>query len=1063
MTMRALRGIAVAVLPAALVLITPEGGRAQGSARMLDDFETLEGWSARPAEGVSLSIRLGEGRGGRGGRGRAMRMDFDFHGRGGYAIAHKSLTIALPANYAFSFWLRAESPVNTLEFKLIDSTGDNVWWSRRRDYEFPRQWTKLTIRRRDITFAWGPAQGGELSRVAAIEIVVTAARGGSGSVWIDDLELTPLEPPVPYSGTPRVAASSWVAGAPPDRAVDGDPETAWRAARPGAWLMLDFGRPREYGGLILDWGREHATSYVVETSADGVRWDVRRTITDGDGGRDPIDLPETESRYVRIRVRRTSGGQGVSLRELTVQPVAWAATPNDFIRAVARDAPRGSYPRAFSGEQPYWTVVGVSGDTANALLSEDGALEVGRGEFTVEPFLFARGRLLTWADVTARQSLEREDLPIPSVEWEAGSLALRVTAAATGQPGDATLLARYRLTNRGARDERVTLYLAVRPFQVNPPWQSLNGSGGVAPIRSITARGRAIIVNGRSRIFPITSPSSFRAATLDQGGLLPALRRGGVPAHRSAIDSLGRAAGVLGYRLVLSPGASREVWLAIPLSGGGRVARWGPVAAERALAATRAWWEGSLDRVTIELPPSAGDLVATVRSSLAYTLISRRGAAIRPGSRSYARSWIRDGALIGAALLRLGHSEEVRDFIAWYAPYQYPSGRVPCCVDERGADPVAENDSDGELIYLIAEYYRYTGDRALVERVWPHVVRAMTHLDSLRHARLTPEYDAPERRVFRGLLPQSISHEGYSAKPMHSYWDDFFALEGAKDAASLAAVLGRESESVHYRAVADALRRDILASLELAMVRHGIDYLPGSTELGDFDATSTTIAIAPVGELGALPPQALRRTFERYWDAFRARRDGTVPWDSYTPYELRTVGTFVRLGWRSRAHEALAFFLEGRRPAGWREWAEVVWHDSRTPRFIGDMPHGWVAGDFLRSVLDLFAYVREADSALVIGAGVPPSWVAAAPGVRVRGLRTPYGPLDLTMRADPDGETVRVTVGGLTRVPPGGVVVCSPLERPVVEAEVSKIARIVPPDTVILHRIPATLTLRYRR
>ena len=41
------------------------------------------------------------------------------------------------------------------------------------------------------------------------------------------------------------------------------------------------------------------------------------------------------------------------------------------------------------------------------------------------------------------------------------------------------------------------------------------------------------------------------------------------------------------------------------------------------------------------------------------------------------------------------------------------------------------------------------------------------------------------------FLPQSISHEGYSAKPMHSYWDDFFALRGFKDAAFIAKELGQ--------------------------------------------------------------------------------------------------------------------------------------------------------------------------------------------------------------------------------------------------------------------------------
>src|SRR5690606_16893375 len=105
-----------------------------------------------------------------------------------------------------------------------------------------------------------------------------------------------------------------------------------------------------------------------------------------------------------------------------------------------------------------------------------------------------------------------------------------------------------------------------------------------------------------------------------------------------------------------------------------------------------------------------------LKSTLAYILINRDGPSIQPGSRSYERSWIRDGSLTSAAMLRLGHAQEVREFIDWYAPYQYDDGKVPCCVDARGADPVPENDSHGQLIFLIAEYYRYTGDREALER-----------------------------------------------------------------------------------------------------------------------------------------------------------------------------------------------------------------------------------------------------------------------------------------------------------------------------------------------------------
>jgi hypothetical protein len=117
------------------------------------------------------------------------------------------------------------------------------------------------------------------------------------------------------------------------------------------------------------------------------------------------------------------------------------------------------------------------------------------------------------------------------------------------------------------------------------------------------------------------------------------------------------------------------------------------------------------------------------------------------------------------------------------------------------------------------------------------------------------------------------------------------------------------------------------------MAQHRIDFIPGAADLGDFDATSTTIAVAPVGELGRMPEtvaRALERTFDRYWDEFVARRDGTKPWENYTPYELRTVGTMVRLGNRERAHALLDWFFRDQRPAAWYQWAEVVWHDPAT-------------------------------------------------------------------------------------------------------------------------------------
>jgi hypothetical protein len=379
--------------------------------------------------------------------------------------------------------------------------------------------------------------------------------------------------------------------------------------------------------------------------------------------------------------------------------------------------------------------------------------------------------------------------------------------------------------------------------------------------------------------------------------------------------------------------------------------------------------------------------------------------------------------MIAESLLRVGHAGVAADYLRWYARYQFANGKVPCCVDERGADPVPEHDSTGQLIFLAAELYRYTGDRRLLAETWPNLESAARYLETLRQSERTDANLTPATRAFYGLLPASISHEGYSAKPMHSYWDDFWALKGYTGAIAAATALGHRDAASRLQAQREEFRRDLAASLRYTVAAHGIDYLPGAAELGDFDPTSSTIAIAPAGELHRLPADLVRATFERYWRAFVDRRAGRTAWEDYTPYEIRTVGTFVRLGWRERAHELLAFFLDGRRPAAWNQWPEVVGRDPKRPRFVGDLPHGWVASDFIRAVLDLFAYEREGDQALVLGAGVPPDWLDG-PGVTVKDVRTPYGPLGYSLKKQ--GGRVVWHVSDSVRVPPGGLVLVWP-------------------------------------
>ena len=720
-------------------------------------------------------------------------------------------------------------------------------------------------------------------------------------------------------------------------------------------------------------------------------------------------------------------------------PDAASENPNEFYTAMARNAPRGAYPKYWLGEQSYWTAVGVPGDTVKALVDEAGMIEVGERSFSVEPSLRIDDRLVTWADAAIDRSLVEGDLPIPIVSWRADGVTLTETVFAAGAKGDSVLYATYRMANDGASPRRVALLLALRPFQVNPPWQDLNGAGGASPIREIRREGRVVWVNGATALASLTEPDGF--------------------------DARFREAGALRYAFEIAPGASREVVIAAPLhASAGFVGKLAPARdasghAAVALAATVARWRARLSRAEVRLPPEAGKLGTALRSAVAQMLVASAGPALQPGTRTYQRAWIRDGALMDDALLAVGVNDAPRAFVKWFASHQQPDGRVPCCIDARGADPVPEHDSPGELIHAIVSLYRHERDLALLRELWPNVVRAVGFLEKLRSERLGAAWRTPAKRRFYGLLPESISHEGYWKNPVHSYWDDYWALLGLKQAVVAANALGEHDEASRIAALRDAFRADLRASIVATMQHFHLATIPASADLGDFDPSATSIAIAPGGERALLPAAALARTYDEYMADFRGRRSGAKDWDAYTPYELRNAEALVHLGRRDDALYLLREILGDQRPPGWNGWGEIVWRDPRAPKFIGDMPHGWIAAGFVRAVLALFAFERD-DGALVLAAGVPLEWARAAQGVAIERLHTVRGPLSYRIAAAGERSLV-VTIEAGTEVPPQGIVVRSPA-TPLRAARIDGgPAREWNRDSVTVRALPATIVLDY--
>ena len=825
-----------------------------------------------------------------------------------------------------------------------------------------------------------------------------------------------------------------------------DPATLWAGSATAAYtfgpshtLTITLPRPLPTTGLEVDWGSSVRDARLEASERSGA---FRTLATDQAptaqhsllAARQPITAS-----VLRLTVRPM--GQGApTLRKLRLLPPDRKKTPSQRYEVAAAGAQRALFPLNVRNQQVYWTSVGIAAARQKSVLDEFGNLEAWKGAPMLQPlWRTSEGRLLAAHGGSPKHALREGWLPMPSVEWSPEpELGMRSEAFALEQGGQPVTLLRHRLQNTGKRRIEGELLLLLRPSQINPLWQY----GGASPIHDVALEGPAsdtlVRVNGRTflrSLRPVQARGAASFGAHGAGELTQLLASGEWPTSVKAHDSDGLAAAYLRYAVALEPGERSDVVLAFPLGTkkvdmlAGKypeppaldiaaLVRAQPGAKPDASArfdglaeqVARQWRERTW-RTGIELPDH--DLVDMLRAQIAYMLINQTGPAIQPGPRNYNRSFIRDGSATAAVLMRMGLPGTAREFLRWFAGHAvHDNGLVSPILSEdgsvdRGFGSDLEYDSQGEFVSLVADVARLDGGVQTVRDYLPKVRLALHFIEQLRARTLVPDYmhdhEAPER--FRGILAPSISHEGYSV-PTHSYWDDYWALKGLHDGAWLAAALGDGELDAWARAQYAELRKSVAASIRATMAWKHIEFVPSSADLGDPDATGTSIALDPCGQLDVLPDAAVKFTFDNYLNAVRKRAVSKATWD-FTPYELRNILSFVQLNRPVDAYEVLSEQLRYRRPLAWQMFAEVVHSNPRHPGYFGDMPHTWIGTELVRAVLGML--MHDGDGVLKLLPGAPPAWLAGD-GVRLSELRTAFGPLTLTARQD-GPERIRVTLG----------------------------------------------------
>jgi hypothetical protein len=442
----------------------------------------------------------------------------------------------------------------------------------------------------------------------------------------------------------------------------------------------------------------------------------------------------------------------------------------------------------------------------------------------------------------------------------------------------------------------------------------------------------------------------------------------------------------------------------------------------------RNYWQNLLDKRGLQaaLPAVVTHLFDLFRVCRATLLILADEGAIHPGPTIYDSFWIRDSSVEGVALTMAGdYDVPERQFSDHYtAPGTFH-------MEQRWIGPVSlygffggdhemndqEWDSNGEALWAFGRFDRLRGPSVAFGAgvLTPYVVTGARWLR--------------DNRTAYGLLFSGWSAEHLGDKDKPHFWDNFWAIAGLWEAAQLAQRLGAPQTQELWR-IYDQVRQATADSIRWVLDqqrRRGFweTFIPtGPADVGRLDSTmiGTVAYFHPcrlyMGQkLGGDIDWAARQTIETIWAHFvdgGFRHDAA--WRCYGPYlTLQLAHALLYLGQIERMDQCLLWVVANAgfphvhdAKGGPNVWQVALgsWNEQHSyavakdfgemPRdwwYMGDIPHGWAAAEFLLLLREIlfFEADEDHDPQIFLAPGVMPHWLGGGQSITVNNAPTIFG------------------------------------------------------------------------
>jgi hypothetical protein len=811
-------------------------------------------------------------------------------------------------------------------------------------------------------------------------------------VWLCGLLLvsacqpaTPSAPPPITDCVPapqgQVLADGWRFQIEPVATAQGwqDPtldDSAWRTD-------IQAGRAWDFQGLAdfdgVAWFRQRITlsdgpAYLGISSVDdsGTLWVdgiEAATFTNASHQLTVVDLrqfaPSANAVTLALRIDDQGLYGGVKSPIMLGTTARAVMTAGQYVETLAADHPTWVLPSWSRGRPLAWTMTGQPNADDETLVSMDGAIAAWANAPVARAWLYDPASQTHFSGEGAVTfTLHQEHLPIPVWRWQAGNSTVEQTLF---QARTADSAIRWRVQVNA--DRPLQLIVAALPFAVN---RTAN------PIyQAVVTDQRHIWLNNA----PFLS-ADLAAAHSGNGtvvNVMEAAARGNVPNNlQLPCAPEGDGAAVLVYDL--NTGPQTFTFTLAPRDAD----TFSPAADfDTALTATSDAWAADIAQVRLQLPDDR--LAAAWRASVGYLLLAMDSDGVHPGPLAHSALWVRDAAYIGLALMQSGHTEHIPTLISGVYAGQDQDGRVPPIQGETIPWDDDEWDSQGQAIFLVTQYYRYTQEIETLRQWYPNLRRASEFIRALR----TQTANATD--ATRGLLPPSLSAEDLGPADHHYYWDNYWAIIGLEEVAFAADLLGENADAIWMRAEAAHLRQAIARSINMVM-GDAPAYIPVAVE--DTQTSGMARGTVPTLYPYALYPfddPLLLRSFDYYhqtWiDPYGGgflHREG-----QFWPYGgLELAHAYLRLQRGDVVHQILGWTLSNQTLMGTYAWAEQV--NPQDKGFTGgDMPHAWAAADYLTLIREMI--VSERATRISLFNSVPEWWFDADRVIVLENAPTHFG------------------------------------------------------------------------